>query len=129
MPTLDLSGVRSATWLLKFDSQLPHDFFKPANFSPPVCSSTGEAGKNVQTVFFQLICGLPEAFYRDLWSATIVIGRGIYVVNMNFSKIIAFKEIIRKFLNMVAVHGLRQPSQMLIVLTFSCQCPFKLYTV
>jgi hypothetical protein len=36
----------------------------------------------------------------------------IYIVKGNFSKVVAFKEAIRKFLNMVAAHieGLRYPS-------------------
>jgi hypothetical protein len=49
-----------------------HRDSKTANFSFPVCSPTGEAGKNVQTGFFLVICGLSQAFFRDLRSATII---------------------------------------------------------
>jgi hypothetical protein len=42
----------------------------PANFSPPVCSSTaGEAGKNW---FFLVICCLPQVFSVYLQLASIV---------------------------------------------------------
>jgi hypothetical protein len=47
-----------------------HGDSRTANFLPPVCSCTGEAGKNVQTGFFQSICGLPQAFSRDLRADT-----------------------------------------------------------
>jgi hypothetical protein len=41
--------------------------------------------------------------------------------------VIAFKEMSRKFLNMVAAHieGLRHPPICLFDTLFSCQCPFK----
>jgi hypothetical protein len=87
-----------------------HGISKPANFSPPVYSPTGEASKNVPTGFFRIICGLPPAFYRDLRSATIVIGgenykSSIYIVKGIFSKIFFSKDH-QKMLKycMVAVH-------------------------
>jgi hypothetical protein len=43
----------------------------PPTFLALVCSPTGEAGKNVQTCFFSVDLGLPQAFNRDMWSATI----------------------------------------------------------
>jgi hypothetical protein len=60
-------------------------------------------------VFFRLICGLPQAFYRDMRSATIVIMGGKWLKfhlysACEFSKIVAFKGMIRKFLYIVAVH-------------------------
>jgi hypothetical protein len=53
-----------------------HKERKTTNFSPPVCSLADEAGENVQTGFIRVICGLPQAFYRDLRPATIVIVGG-----------------------------------------------------
>jgi hypothetical protein len=41
-----------------------HGDRKSGNFSPPVCSPTEETGKNVQTGFFRVICGLPQAFLQ-----------------------------------------------------------------
>jgi hypothetical protein len=52
-----------------------HGHSMTANFSPPVCSPTGEAGKNVQTGFI-VICGMPQTFSRDLRPATIVYSEG-----------------------------------------------------
>jgi hypothetical protein len=46
-----------------------HGDSNTADFSPPVCSPTEEAGKNVQTGFL-VICGLPQAFSRDLRTVT-----------------------------------------------------------
>jgi hypothetical protein len=72
-----------------------------ANFSPLVCSTTGEAGRNVQTVCL-LICGLPLAFSRDLRPATIFYSVGERTKkNFQgdfFSKSVAFKATITKFL-------------------------------
>jgi hypothetical protein len=56
------------------------------------------------------MCGLPQAFYRDLRLATIIytgghrIKKSIYIVHENFSKILALKGRIRNFLNVVAAH-------------------------
>jgi hypothetical protein len=66
-----------------------HRDCKSAKFSPPVCSP-------------QVICGPPPAFYRDLLPATNVIMGAkdkfyIYIVYVNFSKIVAFKGKIRKY--------------------------------
>jgi hypothetical protein len=62
-----------------------HRDSKFADFSSPFCSPTGEAGKNVQSVFW-VICGQPQAFYRDL--SLILRGKRIkflfmYIVNVN----------------------------------------------
>jgi hypothetical protein len=78
-----------------------HGDSKTANFSPRVCSPTGEAGRNVQTGFFLWsavwhrlfpdICGLPPS--------SIVGGKGYKffdAVSLNFSKIVAFRGTIRK---------------------------------
>jgi hypothetical protein len=91
---------------------------KPANISPPVCSPKGEAGKNVQTGFFSVDLGFATGFLQRSAVRHHRNGGGanyknsIYIVNVNFSKIVAFKGMIRKCLNMVAVHieGLRHPS-------------------
>jgi hypothetical protein len=72
MPTRDLV----VSGLLPGENNLTtscHRDSKSANFSTSACSFTEEAGKNLQTGFFGIICGLPQAFYRDLRPATIVI--------------------------------------------------------
>jgi hypothetical protein len=109
-----------------------HGDSKTANFSLPVCSPTREAGKNVQTVFFWCsaachrlfpeICGLPLS---SLLGAKDKIS---YSCEWEFSKIVAFKSTIRKFLNVVAAHirGLKFPFICLFDTLFSCQCPFKI---
>jgi hypothetical protein len=81
--------------------------------------------------FFRVICGLPQAFYKDMRPATFfIVGAKdliyFYLVNVNFSKIVAFKGTIRIFLNMVAVHieGLKHPPICLFDTLFSFQCPF-----
>jgi hypothetical protein len=81
---------------------------------------------------FRVMCGRPQAFYRDLRSATIVVYGGqrikflFIIANVNFSKIVAFKGTIRKFLNTAAVHieGLRHPPMCLFDTLFLCKCPF-----
>jgi hypothetical protein len=50
-----------------------HGDSNTANFSPPVCSPTGEAGKDN---FFPVICGLPRVFSIDLRLATIAYSKG-----------------------------------------------------
>jgi hypothetical protein len=51
----------------------------------------------------------------------------IYIVTVNFWKIVAFKRLIRKYLNMVAVHieGLRYLHICSFYTLFACQRPFK----
>jgi hypothetical protein len=39
---------------------------KPANSSPPVCSPTGEAGKNTETGF---MLWSPVCLYKKKWAA------------------------------------------------------------
>jgi hypothetical protein len=89
--------------LLPGENNLPsgcHRESKSANFSPPACSPTEEAGKNVQTGFFLVIChrlfteicGLPTSQYREAKDTI-----SIDIVKVNFSKIVAFKGKIRKF--------------------------------
>jgi hypothetical protein len=56
-----------------------------AKFSPPVCSTTGEAGKNAETGFMQ--CS-SNCHYRKQWVAKDKIS--IYIVKANFFKIVAF---------------------------------------
>jgi hypothetical protein len=69
---------------------------------PPIfipCSPTGESGKNSETGFMRWS---PVCHYRKQWVA-----RGkfsIYIVKVNFSKVVAFTGTIRKFLNTLAVH-------------------------
>jgi hypothetical protein len=58
----------------------------PAKFLPSVCSPTGEAGKNAQTGFMRRS---PNCDYRKQWVAKDKIS--IYIVKMNFLKIVAFK--------------------------------------
>jgi hypothetical protein len=58
----------------------------------------------VQTDFFPGDLALPQAFSRDLWPATIVYTGeandkiSIYIVNVNFSKIVFLKGRSNKFL-------------------------------
>jgi hypothetical protein len=52
MPMTDFSGVRSATLRLQFDCG-GHGDSKPADFFTPLCSPTGEAGKNAATGFMR----------------------------------------------------------------------------
>jgi hypothetical protein len=62
---------------------------------------------------FIVICGMPQAFSIDLQPATIVYSgvkrKKNYIVDVNFSQIVAFKEKIIKFINVVTAHieGLR----------------------
>jgi hypothetical protein len=51
----------------------------------------------------------------------------IYIGNVIFSKIVAFKWAIKKFLNIVPAHivGLSYPFLCLFYTLFSCHCPFK----
>jgi hypothetical protein len=99
-----------------------HRDSKSANFSPPVCSPTEKAGKNLQTVFsgwsaachrlFTEIYSLPLSQY---WGAKDKIS--FYIVNVNFTKIVAFKGTIRIFLNVVTVHiqSIRHPTPYIII--------------
>jgi hypothetical protein len=75
-----------------------HRDSKSANLSPSVCSPTEEAGKNVQIGFFGVLCGMPQAFYRDLQPATIVIvgGQRMKFLFIQYSKCECFKN--RSFL-------------------------------
>jgi hypothetical protein len=53
----------------------------PANFSPPVCPPTGEAGKTQNPV----LCGVfPNCNFRKQWMAKNKIL--IYIVKANFKK-------------------------------------------
>jgi hypothetical protein len=130
-PTPDFSCIRSAPWRKQFDKRLPREQYAFFASSAP---HTGEADKNVQTGFsrwsavchrsFPLICGLlPLSFVgaKDDFS--------IDKVKVNFWKITSFKGMIRKFLNMVAVHieGIRHPLICLFDTLFSIQCPFKFF--
>jgi hypothetical protein len=79
-----------------------------------------------------VICGPPQAFYRSAACHHRNHGGAkdklsIYTVNVNFSKIVAFKRTIRKFLNIVAVdiEGLRHPSSCLFDTLFRVSVPLK----
>jgi hypothetical protein len=99
--------------------------------SPPIfrLRSAHPQKRQIKTYIpvFRVMCGRPQAFYRDLRSATIVVYGGqrikflFIIANVNFSKIVAFKGTIRKFLNTAAVHieGLRHPPMCLFD-TLSC---------
>jgi hypothetical protein len=69
-----------------------HEDSKPANFSPPVCFPTGEAGKNADTGFMR--CCL-NFHYRKSWVENDKIY--IYIVKANFSKLVGLKGTVRKF--------------------------------
>jgi hypothetical protein len=92
------------------------------NFSPPVCSPTGEAGKNAETNFFQ--CS-PTCQYRKQWVTKDKIS--IYIVKVNFSKIVASKGTTKFFKNMVAAHieGSRPPPICLFETLFRVRVPLK----
>jgi hypothetical protein len=85
---------------------------------------------------------MPQAFYRDLRHATGFLQRSLAchyrksggqrlkfllysTIHENFSKIVAFKGTIRKFLNIVAVHieGLRHPAICLFDTLFGVNVP------
>jgi hypothetical protein len=132
-PILVVCGLLPGAYNLTSDC---HGDSKIANFSPPVCSPTGEAGKSYKAVFpvdlFSVYLRLATIVVRgeewnfDLYSEDEIL---TYIVKVNFWKIVAFKGMIRKFLNMVAVHieGMRHP--LLVCLfdaPFSCQSPYKL---
>jgi hypothetical protein len=78
-----------------------------------------------------VICVLPQAFFGDLRPATIeIVGPkdkiSFYIVNVNFSKIVAFKRDNKRiFFKMVAVHieGLRHPPICLIDIRFRVSVP------
>jgi hypothetical protein len=74
-----------------------HGDSMPANFSSPVCSSTKEYGKNAEAGFMRCI---PSCHYRKQEVAVDKIL--IFIVKAIFSKIVAFKETIRIFSNVLA---------------------------
>jgi hypothetical protein len=89
---------------------------------------------------FLVICGLSQAFSRDLRLVTIVYTEGqrikflFILLNVNFSNILALWGTIRTFLNVVAAHieGLRYPPCIicsayayLFDTHLMCQYPFK----
>jgi hypothetical protein len=71
----------------------------PAFLRLPVCAPTEEADKNAETGFMRFSRNCHD---RKQWVESDKIS--IYLVNVNFSKIVAVKRTIRKFSNMVAVH-------------------------
>jgi hypothetical protein len=73
-----------------------HGDSMPANFSPPVYS-TKESDKNAEAGFMQCI---PSCHYRKPEVAENKIL--IFIVKAIFSKIVAFKETIRIYLNVLA---------------------------
>jgi hypothetical protein len=89
----------------------------PANFSSPVCSPTGKAGKNAET---GLCCVFTNCHYRKKWVAKNKIS--IYVMKANFLKIVAFKGTSRKFLNIVPVAFYIEGSRYLPICLF--ETPF-----
>jgi hypothetical protein len=90
--------------------------------APPI----GKAGRYSQTGFMQYSL---NCHCRKQWVAKDKIS--IYIVKVNFSKIVDFKGMIRKFLIMVAVY-IKGPWHSHICLfetLFSCQCPFNTLAV
>jgi hypothetical protein len=65
----------------------------------PVCSPAGDAGKNEETCFMRCSTVCPN---RKQWVAKGKIS--IYIVKVNFPKIVAFKGTFIKYLNIVAGH-------------------------
>jgi hypothetical protein len=59
-----------------------HEDSKTADFSLPVCSPHEWQVKMYKPVFFLVICGVPQAFSRDLQSATIVCS-GVQRINFD----------------------------------------------
>jgi hypothetical protein len=86
MSTPDFCCVRSAPWRKQFDYSDCYGDCKSPNFSYPVGSSTGEAGKKTET---GLCAGLRSAPKEKKWVAKGKIS--INTVKMIFSKIVAFK--------------------------------------
>jgi hypothetical protein len=100
-----------------------HEARKVANFSSAVCSPTGEAGESAETGF---MWWFPVCPYKKQWVAKSKILIYIVKVIFFFSKVVAFKGTIRKFLNMVAVHieGPSHPPICLFITPLLCHCPF-----
>jgi hypothetical protein len=73
---------------------------RPAKFLPPsysfsaACSHTGEAGKNAKKLVLSGVLSPAHKVFR-FWAKDII---SIYKVNVNFSKIITVKRIIRNML-------------------------------
>jgi hypothetical protein len=74
-PTPDFRGVWYAIRKKQFALWLPREQNPRLSFASGLFP-TAEAGKNVQTGFFLVLCGLSQAFYRELLPATILIMRG-----------------------------------------------------
>jgi hypothetical protein len=77
-PILVMCGLPSGGYNLTSGC---HGNIIPANFSFPVCSSTGEASKNAETSFMLCFSELP-LYRRKPWVAKVKIS--IYIVKANF---------------------------------------------